>query len=56
MPITNYVIQDLAEETECTWCGFPLYVGDKVYMPTEIQEPACSVFCAIRILNHSNEE
>jgi hypothetical protein len=56
MPITTYIIQDLTEETECAWCGFPLYAGDKVYMPTETGEPACSVFCAIRLVTHSNEE
>jgi hypothetical protein len=56
MPITTYIVQEIAEETECSWCGFPLYVGAKVYMPTETEEPACSVLCAIKLVNHAKEE
>ena len=38
--MSRYVIRHHSEETDCDWCGFPLYVGDSAL------ESADRIFCS----------
>ena len=41
----TYTIHDRSEETDCSYCGMPLYVGDKA-VDADI-DVFCSEICAI---------
>lgn len=44
--MTRIRIRNRGEETECAFCGFPLYVGDSAELRAE--QVLCSPACADR--------
>lgn len=34
MQLSKYIIRRWQDETQCDWCGYPLYIGDVAYMDT----------------------
>jgi len=46
--MTKYRINKADEETECSECGYPLYVGDEAWMSKDEREVYCSTACARR--------
>jgi len=50
----KYVIRGLAQETDCDWCGMPLYHGDEA-IETDTGGIACSRRCADRYDDQAEE-
>ena len=44
--MTKYTIKRRDEETECCYCAYPLFIGDKAYMSADEQSVYCSKVCA----------
>lgn len=44
--MTTYRIQTRDEECKCKYCGYPLFIGDKVF-ENAAADPFCSDTCAV---------
>jgi hypothetical protein len=44
--MTTYTIKKRDEETECSYCAYPLYIEDKAYMSDDERNVYCSKVCA----------
>ncbi len=43
--MTKYTIKKRNEETECCYCGYPLYVEDTAYLSKDERRVYCSKVC-----------
>lgn len=44
--MTKYTITRRDEETECSYCAYPLYIEDTAYMSDDERRVYCSRVCA----------
>ena len=47
MAMLQDTIRDDGEVCDCTWCSFPLEVGDPYYLDTETDLPYCCLECHV---------
>ncbi len=47
--LTYRISSERREDTDCPWCGEPLYNGKIAYQYDIDSEPACSRSCAISL-------
>mgnify|MGYP001277200601 CR=1 FL=1 len=47
--IREYTIRAHRWETECGWCGAPIFYGDTAYEAVGVCSPCCSPSCAERL-------
>ena len=40
----EYTINDRTEETECDYCGYPLYIGDNAILADG--DRICGIYCS----------
>jgi hypothetical protein len=48
--MTRYEIKSYKQETECSWCAYPLYVRDYAFLDEKIDRVFCSETCQKKYL------